>query len=278
MLCEKTVIGLDYAGYGLEAPKEPAVLTSYVLDRPTDVYLAPRRAAVVICPGGGYGMVYPGEGEPIAMAFAARGIHAFVLNYSVAPMRFPGALLELSKAVAFVREHAEEWLIDPDRIAVCGFSAGGHLAASLGVYWKEGFVQRYMGFDRDENRPNGLVLGYPVISGAKGITHEGSLLNLMGDAPGEREVDLFSLENHVSDFTPPAFLWHTCDDSCVPVTNSMLFAQALQRAGKRFEYHVFPHGPHGLCLANEVTASCPELVVPECQCWIDMAARFVEAL
>lgn len=112
MLCEKTVIGLDYAGYGLEAPKEPAVLTSYVLDRPTDVYLAPRRAAVVICPGGGYGMVYPGEGEPIAMAFAARGIHAFVLNYSVAPMRFPGALLELSKAVAFVREHAEEWLID----------------------------------------------------------------------------------------------------------------------------------------------------------------------
>lgn len=268
---QKIDVAVDYAGYGLDAPAQPPDLTTYVLDRP-EIYMHRRRPAVIICPGGGYEIVYPGEGEPVALAFNARGIHAFVLHYSVRPMRFPGALLELSNAVAWVREHAEAFQLDPDRIAVCGFSAGGHLAASLGVYWKEGFIQRFLGLDNDENRPNGLVLGYPVLN-AEGMA--GVVGNLLGKYPDERELELFSLDTHVSDFTPPAFLWHTCDDPGVSVQNSLRFVGALREKDIPFELHVYPHGGHGLSLANEVTASRLELISPPCQNWLEMAARFI---
>lgn len=278
MIYREDAITLDYEAFGLEAPEEPARLTSYLLDRSGGYFSRPKRPAVIVCPGGGYETVYPPEGEPIAMCFSAAGMHAFVLRYSTTPVRFPGALLELSKAVAWVRSHAGEYQIDPNRIVICGFSAGGHLAASLGVYWKEGFVQRLLELDQDENRPNGLVLCYPVISSRKNVTHTGSIANLFGKSPDEEEIRLFSLEEHVSEFTPPTFLWHTSDDNVAPAMNSLLFAQALQEKEIPYELHIFPHGDHGMCLGNEVTAAHLGQISPVVEQWMPLAIRFIQNL
>lgn len=275
MIYNTEYMDIDYSGYGLETPKNKATLTSYILERSPDVYLKPKRPTVIICPGGGYEMVAPAEGEPVALAFNARGIHAFVLNYSITPVRFPGALLELSRAVSYVRNNAEKYNIDEGKIAVCGFSAGGHLAASLGVYWHEGFVQRFLGIDNNENRPDGLVLCYPVISGKESLVNKPSLINLLGKYPDEQELKLFSLENNVSELTPPAFIWHTADDDTVPAQNSIEFAKALAEHDIPYELHIFPHAPHGISLATDVTARWLGNIVPDCQPWIDMAAKFI---
>lgn len=278
MLHKTLEITVNYEGCGLEPPKSPATLTSYVLDVSDGCYFH-KRPAVIICPGGAYQEVaMVREGEPVAAYLNGQGIQAFVLNYSTAPMRFPGALMELSMAVVYVRAHAEEYHIDENKIILCGFSAGGHLAASLGVYWKEGFLQRYLGFDNDENRPDGLILSYPVISGKEGLVHAGTAANLLGKYPDERELSLFSLEDHVSDITPPTFLWHTAEDSAVPAGNSMVFAQALAAHDIPYELHIYPKGIHGLSLATPPTASYLGLIVPEVQNWIDMAIRFITQL
>lgn len=276
MIYREDVIELDYAGLGLETPKQPAFLTSYILDRTSQYYINDKRPAVIFCPGGGYEMVCPAEGEPVTMCFAGAGCHTFVLHYSTSPVRFPGALLELSKAVAWVRAHAEEYRIDPDRIFVGGFSAGGHLAGSLGVYWHESFIQEKLGFTNNENKPNGLILCYPVISGKKGVTHVGSICSLCGSDSDEDAIHTFSLEEHISEFTPPTFLWHTADDDCVPVANSLLFAQGLREKNIPFELHIFPHGPHGLSIANEVIASWDGHLNPTAAQWVDLAIRFVQ--
>lgn len=271
-------IELDYAGYGLEPPAVSAELHCYRLNRPESEFLFSKRPAVIICPGGAYENRSSREGEPVALACNGVGFHAFVLQYSVRPMRFPGALLELSRAVAWVREHAGEFGIDERRIAVAGFSSGGHLAASLGVFWKEGFLQRFLDFDSEENRPNALWLSYPVISGREGLVHAGSRLNLLGKYPDERELALFSLEDQVSELTPPTFLWHTAEDTAVPAGNSLAFAQALAAHEIPYELHIYPHGPHGLGLANRLTAQFAGQIDAECQGWFPLAARFLENL
>ncbi|MFZ2537895.1 MAG: alpha/beta hydrolase [Oscillospiraceae bacterium] len=279
MLYKEEVINIDYEGYDLEAPVKQAVLRSYIINTTNHAYLSGKRPAVIICPGGSYTTVADFvEGEPIALKFIASGIHAFVLEYSTQPLRFPGALLELSKAVATVRANAANYNINPNKIIVCGFSAGGHLAASLGIYWKEAFIQRYLGYDNNENEPNGLILGYPVISSKEGVAHLGSMRNLLGKYPDEKEIELFSLENNVTDLVPPTFLWHTSSDTSVDVQNSLLFATALSQHDVAFEMHIYPTGDHGLGLASKVTASHLGQIVPICQNWIDMAIRFVDDL
>lgn len=277
MICESYSLSVNYEACGLTPPATPARLEGYLLNRGAANYLQNRRPALIVCPGGGYGAVcgYV-EGEPIAMRFAGSGVQTFVLQYSVYPMGFPGALLELSAAVALVRSRAEEFYIDPDRIFVCGFSAGGHLTASLGVYWKEQFIRDALGFSGEENKPNGLILGYPVITGKPGITHTGSVENLMGSATEETAIHRFSLEEHVSPDTPPTFLWHTSDDDAVHVSNSLLFGQALRANNVPFEMHIFPHGPHGLGLSNDVTASWPGQLVEAAQCWSELAIKFIQ--
>lgn len=275
---ERIAIEIDYHGYGLEPPEHPATLVSYVLDRSADMFWKKKFPAVIICPGGGYEYVAPVEGEPVALRFNGAGVHAFVLEYSCAPARFPGSLLELSKAVAHVRAHAQEWNIDEHKIVVCGFSAGGHLAASLGVYWREGFLQRFLGYENEENRPDGLILGYSVLSSKAGVTHAYSAANLLGKSPDEHELALFSVEENVSDATPPTFLWHTADDGIVPCTNSLLFAQALQRHEIPFELHIYPHGEHSTGLGTETTASFLGHVNPDCQGWFELAVRFISNL
>lgn len=278
MLNKKDNINLDYEGYGLTSPAQKAFLTSYILEHSNAVYLNKKRPAIIICPGGGYETISQNEGEPVAIKFNSVGFHAFVLNYSVTPVHFPGALLELSKAVAFVRENAEKYGIDGEKIIVCGFSSGGHLAGSLGVYWREGYIQRYLGFDSNENEPNGLILCYPVITNKPEGLHLASIHNLLGKYADEKELALFALENNVNELVPPTFLWHTSNDNIVSANNSMLFASALSEKDIPYELHIYKSGEHGQSLANEVTAGYLGQINPSCQNWFDMAVKFINSL
>lgn len=210
--------------------------------------------AVIICPGGAYSHVAERCGRPVAEAFSRQGYHAFVLDYTVEPAPLGvRPLRDLAEAILHVRCHAEYYGVSPNRIALCGFSAGGHLAASLGVYWNR---PDFFGGDQPAEiyRPNAVILSYPVISALE-FQHSQSLDNLSGDNADMRQA--FGLENQVGAHTPPVFMWHTASDEAVPVQNSMLFASELAAHRVPFEYHVFPFGAHGLSLAT------PELDQPE---------------
>ncbi|MDO5350137.1 MAG: alpha/beta hydrolase [Lachnospiraceae bacterium] len=254
----------------------PAVLTLYQIDN-ISVARAKKRPFVIVCGGGGYWQISDREKEPILLQFLAMGCSACLLQYSVKPNVFPTAVQELASAVALARSHAEEWNIDPDKIITCGFSAGGHLAASLGVFWNRDFVYGPLGLAAEDGKPNGQILCYPVISsGPK--AHRGSIEKLLGERIGEPGLlELVSLENQVTGDTPKTFLWHTLPDQHVPVENSLLFAQALTEAGVDYELHIYPVGGHGLSLAGEETAGIQELLLqPYCSSWISMVKAWME--
>lgn len=223
-------------------------MTAYILERNED---GPRPMVIVI-PGGGYGMVAENwEGERIAMAYLNAGFNAAVVDYCVAPHRHPLPLMNAAAAVRICREHAGEWQADRNKIAVCGFSAGGHLAASISTLWD---CEDYFSKEEIESRiyrPDASILCYPVItSGDK--AHKDSFINLLG---GHDETSplwqQMSLETQVDKDTPPAFLWHTFEDDCVPVENSLLYASALKTHDVPFELHIYPKGHHGLSLTTQ---------------------------
>lgn len=253
-----------------------AVLTGYIRGEIKD-RKGRKRPAVIICPGGGYERCSDREAEPVAVQFLAMGCHSFVLDYTTGDAVFPTALIQLAKAVAYVRDHGEEWGIDERKIVLCGFSAGGHLAASLGVFWNKAEIYREAGEETgDAVRPDRLILSYPVItSGAFG--HQDSFRNLLGEDYGETEaMELVSLEKQAGPQVPPVFMWHTDEDKTVPAENSLLFALALRKAGVSLEYHLFPQGRHGLSLAADDSAKPgEEYVVPCCQQWISLAKRWL---
>lgn len=230
------------------------------------------RKAVVICPGGGYANVSLREGEPVALQLVAAGIPTFVLTYSVVPAQFPTALTQLAEAVAYVRENAAEWQIDPEKILVAGFSAGGHLAASLGTMWDSRLAE--LGYDSASIRPNGLILGYPVITSGE-YAHRGSFENLLG-TDNRVAWSEHSLENLVTMQVPPVFIWHTVADQAVPVENTLAFVQALQKVQVAYECHLYPNGPHGLSLANETTATDHNPSVPNIQSWLSLLLTWLE--
>lgn len=254
-------------------------LTVYIQDYSQDLMIQ-ERPLILICPGGGYMRTSDREAEPIALKFLAMGYHAAVLRYSCAPARYPAALLELAASMALIRGNAQEWHVDAEKIIVQGCSAGGHLAASLGMFWEEDLVADGIGLDgpdRELLRPSGMILCYPVItSGA--FAHRGSFENLLG----ERQEELgekMSLEKQVSEKTPPAFIWHTFADQAVPVENSLLLVSAMRRAGIPTEFHMYPRGQHGLALANHLTAtSTGEAIQEECTSWIGLAHTWMEHL
>lgn len=213
--------------------------------------------AIVICPGGGYEFISAREGVPVAKEYVAAGYHVFILSYSVkADAENFQPLCQLAATVAHIRKHAEEWLIDENKIAVCGFSAGGHLAASLGTLFNE---EKFLSvWKRTEDiRPNAMILGYPVIL-ADEYGHEGSLRQVSGRDKGTEGYHWFGLDKHVDETTPPAFIWHTAADALVPVENSLYFAAALSAAKVPFELHVFPEGEHGMSVCSaEIGAEKP---------------------
>lgn len=238
------------------------------------------RPLVLVCPGGGYCYTSDREAESIALQFLAMGYHAAVLRYSCEPAQYPTALFEIASAMVLIRKNAEEWHVDPDKIIVQGCSAGGHLAASLGVLWDEDFLAEGIGLKKDEHellRPNGMLLCYPVITSGE-FAHRGSFETLLGDREAELG-DFLSLENRVSEKTPKTFLWHTFSDGSVPVENSLLFVGALRKAGIPTEFHMYPRGGHGLALANRLTQSSDgNALQEECSSWIGLAATWLAHL
>lgn len=217
------------------------------------------RPAAIICPGGGYQHVSPREGEPVALDFVARGMACFVLKYSIAPARYPAALRQLAEAIALVRAHAQEWHVTPGRVLVAGFSAGGHLAASLATLYDDPILTE-AGYDPAISRPDGLMLGYPVITGGP-QAHRGSFDNLLGPDAPQAQIKALSLENRVTADTPQTFLWSTADDGAVPIANTLMFADALAAHHVPFALHIFPHGHHGLSLATAAVNDVPEPTV-----------------
>lgn len=267
------VINLKIDGYSLDTP---ARLECYRLDNRHKEGMNHLRPAVIICPGGGYSHLSNRESEPIAMRYLAAGFHAFVLKYHVAPVRYPVALLELASSVKLLREHAKEWEIDDSKIIISGFSAGGHLAANLACHWNQEFIAKTLNTTKEQVRPNGCILGYPVITSGE-FAHRGSFEHLLGE--DENLWSQVSLETQVTEQTPPVFIWSTFEDASVPVENSLLFVSALRKHKISTEYHMYPHGGHGLALANEETQNEKgNKVFVECQDWIDMAIRWIHKL
>ena len=234
-------------------------ITPYLID-PKE-----KHGAIIIFPGGGYQHRAHHEGEPVAEWLNTLGISAFVLNYRVSPSRHPASLADAKRAIRYVRHYAEEWSIDPQKIGILGFSAGGHLASMASTQLLEECHESTDVIDKESCRANLAILCYPVISFTQSY-HEGSVHHLLGNNSSEQLRVSLSSENNVTAATPPTFLWHTADDGPVPVENSLLYAQALSKNKIPFEMHIFPNGRHGLGLAEDdpVVGKWTEL----CESWL----------
>jgi len=208
--------------------------------------------AVVICPGGGYAVhAVDHEGTQPARWFNRMGVTVFVLRYRLAPYRHPVPLLDAQRAVRYVRHHAADYGLNADRIGIMGFSAGGHLASTTATHFDSGDEDADDPIDRESCRPDFVILGYPVVSFQDDVTHRGSVRNLLGNAPDEEQLNLLSNELQVTEDSPPAFLFHTAEDTAVPVENNLRYFAACRAAGVPAELHVYQHGQHGVGLANQ---------------------------
>jgi acetyl esterase/lipase len=206
--------------------------------------------AVVIFPGGGYQHLSMKEGSDVANWLADAGVTTFVVRYRLGPRyRHPTMLGDAQRAIRTVRARAAEWSVDPGRLGVIGFSAGGHLASTTGTHFDTGNASSTDPIERANARPDFMLLIYPVITMRDSLTHAGSRRNLIGVEAAPEVVRLMSNETRVSRETPPTFLVHSTDDKAVPVENSLLFYEALKRNGVQAEMHVFEHGGHGFGLA-----------------------------
>ncbi|NMM99516.1 acetylesterase [Bifidobacterium sp. DSM 109958] len=268
LVFDETISGID---------DTEARFRGYVIENYADMDAERTRPAVLILPGGGYRRTSAREAEPIARRMLGYGYQAFILDYSCAPSTYPVALLETAEAMRRIREHAAEWHIDPNAIVVCGFSAGGHAAALFAERWN-GEETRAHGYDPESIRPNGLLLGYPVITSGP-YAHRGSVEHLLGprgkDDPAL--LDLFSLEKHVTRDVPPTFVWTTVTDETVPVQNTLLFVNALVAAGVNVEVHVFPEGRHGSALGTNETDNADRWIgdLTCVQPWPDLADAWI---
>ncbi len=255
---------------------ENVTLTTYIADT-----RAEKSDAMLVIPGGGYNHICADrEGESIAMAFAARGVRCFVLNYSLnEKAKFPRPLLEASLAMAHIHENAEEYGIDSDRIFVCGFSAGGHLAASLGTRWHTKEVNEALDIPYGSNRPAGMILCYPVLAYFPDLK-QGTFEKAFGTMePTEDQIEFCSLDRNLSrEHIPPAFMWQTANDPAVNIKNTLTMATALSEIGAPFEVHIFPNGPHGMALANEVTAPKAMYANPRIAGWVDLAHSWMKTI
>jgi acetyl esterase/lipase len=234
----------------------PGAHGSEPVDKPKiTIYRAPADkatgASVVVCPGGGYRVVAADhEGKQVAEWLNGFGVTAFVLQYRLGPRyQHPAPLQDAQRAIRLVRSKAREFGIDPGRVGILGFSAGGHLTSTAGTHFDAGRGGDADANEHESSRPNFMVLAYPVISLVSPFTHKGSVENLLGKDPDPKLKESLSNELQVTKDTPPTFLFHTADDASVPVENSLVFFAALRKAGVPAEMHVYAKGPHGVGLA-----------------------------
>lgn len=248
-------------------------LTAYARPRTGMVADTGKRWAVLILPGGGYQVTAPGEGEPVALAFLAAGVQAFVLEYSVAPACWPQAFLEACAAMDFLRRNRDKYGVD--RLVVCGFSAGGHLAGCVANLWGSPLVSEELGLTPDQVRPDGAILSYPVISARPELGMEPCYRTLLGPGPIPPEL---SLEESVSRRNPPTFLWSTVTDGTVPVEHTLRYADALRSHGVPFELHVFSSGPHAMGLATGESAWDEAHRDERAAAWQPLCVRWLNSL
>ena len=244
---------------------EKAYMDAYIADKVGDFI----RNAIMVIPGGGYaGVATAREGEPIAQAFMPYGYNAFILHYSVNDKPFPQQLIEASMAIKNIRDNSEKYNINPEKVFVVGFSAGGHLAACLGTMWDRSDIYDSIDMPIGYNRPNGMMLIYPVISPQY---HMPSFENLLMGKVTEEKLTECCIDKNIIENSAPAFIMHSSNDQLVNVRNSLCLADALAEKGILFEMHIYPDAPHGVALANEIT-----------QCgnkkWVDASiAKWVES-
>ncbi len=234
----------------------PGALGSEPVDIPTLTPYLPSKermsgAAIIICPGGGYAHLADHEGEPVARWINSLGVTAFVLKYRLGPRyHHPAPMQDAARAIRIVRARAMEWGLDPQRIGILGFSAGGHLASTAGTHFDSGKPEALDPIERVSSRPNLMILIYPVIT-MREKTHAGSKANLLGANPAPELIALLSNDEQVTKGTPPTFLVHTVTDPVVAIDNALLFVTALRKAGVPFEFHAYESGPHGFGLGNK---------------------------
>jgi acetyl esterase/lipase len=296
MICEKIKLWKD---------DNEAYMQTYILHNSQEYKTGERRPAVIICPGGAYFKATDRESEPVAMRFATLGYNAFVLKYNTyygdkiidrknpppgnENTAYPQPLYDIAQAILTIRENAENWLIDTNKIILCGFSAGGHLVSGMGVHWQDELFTAKFNVDSELLRPSALILGYPLTDylvmregaksdnpGAVAFQEIANKIVFGKTNPSDEELMKLSPVNYVSDKTPPTFLWHTADDESVYVSNSLRFATMLTKYKVPYELHIFESGVHGLSLADETTAANEKHVRPDCQVWFDLAATWLK--
>lgn len=235
-----------------------------------------KRPCMVVCPGGGYGMCSQRESEPIALHFLPEGFNVFVITYSVAPHRFPAQLREVAAVMELIYKNAEEWNCDTEKVAIIGFSAGGHLAAHYSTMYNCKEVREVF---PESKSVNASVLSYPVITADPEVAHKGSFNNLLGHYPETKEeLEYFSCDCQVDENTPPAFIWHTAEDTCVPVQNSLRYATALANHKIPAELHIYPFGGHGLSTSDAQTVNNPTEIEKYNSVWLDNVKKWLKLI
>lgn len=240
-----------------------AKLTTYILENPLEREQI--RPAVLVCPGGGYRKVSKREAEPIALAFNAAGYHAFVLTYRIPPPEHDAPTRDAEEAMRLIRENSKIWSLNPEKIAICGFSAGGHITASLCAHGAA------------ETRPNAAILCYSAIM-IDDFEPLGAMERLIGENPTSELRKYYSFETQVDSSFPPSFMWHTFDDRSVPVENTLQLADALRKNNVPFELHIYPNGKHGLSLATEHVSEHDDGIIPHVAGWFKLCLEWLRVL
>lgn len=283
--------------------RQDVTLTTYILDGSSSLLNGRKRPAVLICPGGAYLFCSNREAEPVALHFAAMGYHAFVLRYSTysggteydlsdtdLPVHpdsiHPAPMRDIGKAFLTIRAHADEWLVDMEKIAICGFSAGAHNCAMYAVYWDKPVIHEFFGEEPSQFKPALAILSYGIsdyhsmgrnTSDPKNqkLSQSASIAFLGTTSPTADLLDEVSPAMHVSKNTPPTFLWATSEDALVPPENTTIMATALAKAGVPFEVHIFEEGQHGLSLADQTTATAAWQIDPDAAQWVALVEKWM---
>lgn len=296
-----------YEKIKLYEDRADVTLTTYVHSDSPELLNGKKRPAVLVCPGGAYLTCSDREGEPVALRFASMGYHAFVLRYStymgggfsypdptkeipVNPKSiYPNPMRDIAKAILFIRDHSNEWLVDTEKIILCGFSAGAHNCAMYSVYWNDPDLSRYFNVSSEELKPAAAILGYMLsdlifqrdfVFKQESLTAKHLFESFSVAYTGMREPDDETLKRispvlYVSEFTPPMFLWTTAQDELVSVEHTILMAKALAEKNIPFEMHIFEEGQHGLSLAHQATARHKDQINPIVAKWIDFAEQWL---